>query len=105
MTASRHVPALLTLCLLCAAPAAVAGTRAPLQGPAGDGGECTEADAVAPEVPEAAPAAKPAATAAPKPAAAPTRVHPIVPVRSGGNSDTGNVHAPRWHSFLPGMFR
>ena len=32
-----------------------------------------------------------------------TRIKQIVPARSGG--DDNSTHAPRWHSFLPGMFR
>jgi hypothetical protein len=105
MNASRHTPALLALCLLFAASAATAGNREPrMHGPGGDGGECTETDAGA--APDAAPAAttKPAAATAAKPAAAPGRIKPVVTVRGGGD-DSSSVHAPRWHSFLPGMFR
>lgn len=98
-------PLLLALCV--ASAAAAASTReVAMHGPNGDGGgdvgsDCAAADAV--------PAATAAATSdrrAGKPAkkAPPaTRVRSIVPVRSGG--DEGGAHGPRWHSFLPGMFR
>ena len=108
MNALRHAPALLALCLLSSAAAAAgAGAREPrMHGPGGDGGECTQADAGT--VPDAAPAAttttaKPGATPAVKPPAA-THIKPAITVR-GGSDDGSSVHAPRWHSFLPGMFR
>ena len=107
MNASRHTPALLALCLLFAASAAAAGNREPrLHGPGGDGGACTETDAgAAPDVP-AATSAKPSTTTAAKPATtAPAHIKPVVTVRGGGSDDGSSVHAPRWHSFLPGMFR
>lgn len=107
MNALRHAPALLALCLLSSAAAAAgAGAREPrMHGPGGDGGECTTADAGG--APDAAtPAAKPAATTAAKPATtAPARIKPVVTVRGGGGDDATSTHAPRWHSFLPGMFR
>lgn len=61
----------------------------------GDGGSCPESveDATLP-------ARKPARRAAP----APVKAKPAgTSFRSGGD-DTGRM-APRWHSFLPGMFR
>lgn len=105
MTASRHLPALLALSLLFAASAASAGNVQPrLHGPGGDGGECTAADAGS--APDAAPAAKPPTATTAKPAAAaPARIKPVVTVRGGGGDDATGSHAPRWHSFLPGMFR
>lgn len=106
MTASRHTPALLALCLLFAATAATAGNVQPrMHGPGGDGGECTAADAgSAPDA--AAPATKPATATTAKPAATtPARIKPVVTVRGGGSDDATSAHAPRWHSFLPGMFR
>ena len=109
MNASRHTPALLALCLLFAASAAAAGTREPrMHGPGGDGGECTATDAAATDATADAPAATSAKpSASPKPVAStPARIKPVVTVRGGGGGDdTGSVHAPRWHSFLPGMFR
>jgi hypothetical protein len=111
MNASRHTPVLLALCLLSAASVAAAGTREPrMHGPGGDGGACTATDAAGTDATADAPAitgAKPSAS--PKPVAAtPARIKPVVTVRgsgSGGGDDAGSVHAPRWHSFLPGMFR
>jgi len=93
----RYLP----LCLLLLSAGALAEVRdARMHGPDGDGGsECTEADASDPGD-TASPAAKPAASAA-KPTGA-ARIKPVVTVRGG---DTGSTHAPRWHSFLPGMFR
>jgi hypothetical protein len=111
MNASRHTPALLALCLLFAASAAAAGTREPrMHGPGGDGGECTATDATPADTDATADApagtaTRPSAATAPKPVvSAPARIKPVVTVRGGGD-DTGSVHAPRWHSFLPGMFR
>jgi hypothetical protein len=77
-----------------------------MHGPGGDGGECTQADAAT--ATDAAPVgnpttARPAATTGVKPPAA-TRIKPAITVR-GGSDDGSSVHAPRWHSFLPGMFR
>lgn len=107
MNASRHTLVLLALCLVFAASAAAAGNREPrLHGPGGDGGACTETDAgTAPDVPAAT--ARPATAATAKPAATTTHIKPVVTVRSGsgGGDDGTSVHAPRWHSFLPGMFR
>jgi hypothetical protein len=109
MNASRFTPALLALCLLLAAAAASAGNREPrLHGPNGDGGntECTQGDAgTAPDAPATATptvTTKPGATTAVKPA--PVHAKPAITVR-GGSDDGSSVHAPRWHSFLPGMFR
>jgi hypothetical protein len=107
MNASRHTFALLASCLLFAASAAAAGNREPrLHGPGGDGGACTEADAGAASDAPAAASAKPATAATTKPAAT-THIKPVVTVRGGssGGDDSSSVHAPRWHSFLPGMFR
>jgi hypothetical protein len=76
---------------------AVAGSHeVALHGPNGNGADC---DSVA--------ATTPPDAASPKPVPAPpvkraTHVKPVVTVRDG---DDGSSHAPRWHSFLPGMFR
>jgi hypothetical protein len=110
MTRSHTLSAasLAALCLSCAmASAAVAaGTRdMPLHGPNGDGGSneaCAATDA-APTPATAAQAADAKATKPPAKAPPATRIKAIVPVRSGG--DDSSLHAPRWHSFLPGMFR
>jgi hypothetical protein len=98
MPASRQIPGsrYLLLCLLLLSAGSMAGAReVRLHGPNGDGG-CPDA-------------AIPATGAAPAKAAAPTAAHankikPVITVRGGGD-DTSTSHAPRWHSFLPGMFR
>ena len=101
MTAPRKLPGYryLPLCLLVVASCALAETRdMRVHGPADDtGAECADADA--PEL-AVAPASRKVAVPA-KPAGA-ARIKPVVTVRG---SDDGSAHAPRWHSFLPGMFR
>lgn len=72
-----------------------------LQGPNGDGGTCPEAAAAAAAAAGAdtgstPPARRPAGTHAGKAKATPM-------VR--GNGDAEAAARPRWHSFLPGMFR
>lgn len=96
---------MLSLCLLMlalgVASVASATTRdVAMHGPNGDGGgDCDTTEAATPATARAA-----TDTRATKPAkrAPATRIKPIVPVR-GGDDDAG--HGPRWHSFLPGMFR
>jgi len=88
--------AVLTLCLAFAGTAAGASHEVALHGPNGNGGDC-----------DAAPATAPPESASPKPVPTPpvkraAHVKPVVTVRDG---DAGAGHAPRWHSFLPGMFR
>ena len=98
---SLSLPTLVLALGLVSAGAAAATRDVALHGPNGDGGsDCGGTDAV-PAV--AAPVA--ADAKATKPAKKPpaTRIKPIVPVRGGG--DDTSTHAPRWHSFLPGMFR
>ena len=91
----------LAFCLLLLSFAAGAHAREiPLHGPNGNGGGACADDAGAPLAAEA-PVAKSAPETSPRnKARAPT------PLRggSGGGGDDG-LHAPRWHSFLPGMFR
>ncbi len=106
MTASRnlHRYRLLSLCLLLASAGAFAEARdVRMQGPNSGGGECVEANAdldqdVVPGVDAAATAAQ-----ATKPTGS-TRIKPVIGVR-GGDAGGSNAHSPRWHSFLPGMFR
>jgi hypothetical protein len=86
----------LCLFLLCAS-AMVSARDVRMHGANGDGGACAE------------PASAPAATTAPqpKPAATTATGHGKVktpPLFRGGDDDTTS-HMPRWHSFLPGMFR
>ncbi|NUS39743.1 MAG: hypothetical protein HOQ02_12070 [Lysobacter sp.] len=95
----RFAFCLLLLCL--AAGAQARDIR--MHGPNGDGGGSCADDSSAPlanllPATRATPAAPLHRDGRPK---APTTL------RSGGSSggdDTG-MHAPRWHSFLPGMFR
>ena len=71
--------------------------EARLSGANGDGGACPDlATAATAEEPAAKP--RPATPAARKPA------KPTTTTARGG-SDGGRVSAPRWDSFLPGMFR
>ena len=99
MPASRQIPGsrYLLLCLLLLSAGSMAGAReVRLHGPNDDGG-CPDG-------------ATPTAAAAPAKAATPTAAHatskikPVITVRGGGDDSTTS-HAPRWHSFLPGMFR
>ena len=106
MTASRnlHRYRLLSLCLLLASAGAFAEARdVRMQGPNSGGGECVEAD---PDIdPDVVPGVDATATAkqATQPAGS-TRIKPVIGVR-GGDAASGGAHSPRWHSFLPGMFR
>ena len=69
---------------------------------AGDSGGCP-AELVAAKA-EAAEKDNDTVTRAAKPTPSPVRAKPTV--RGADTSSTGNrLHAPRWHSFLPGMFR
>lgn len=84
----------LSLCflLLCASTTVLARDIR-MQSANGEEGTCPSAEA------DAQDEAKPAVT----PAAAPAkRVKQPATVRGGDNART---HGPRWHSFLPGMFR
>jgi hypothetical protein len=85
----------LALCLLLLALSPVASARdVRMHGPNGDGGACND--------PPATP------VIAPAPAKhLPVALHGKVktpPLFRGGDDDS-SAHAPRWHSFLPGMFR
>ena len=94
---SRSVLFLLLLC----ASASVAARDVRMQGANGDGGHCPE---IAAAVAEAeAPASKPvrSTTSTTKPSK-PAKSTPA----ARGDSDGGTrIQPPRWHSFLPGMFR
>jgi len=83
----------LCLFLLCSS-AMVSARDVRMHGPNGDGGACSE------------PASAPAAVAS-KPASTSAISHAKVktpPLFRGGDDDS-TPHMPRWHSFLPGMFR
>ncbi|MFC7302564.1 hypothetical protein [Cognatiluteimonas weifangensis] len=99
MPASRSIQGsryLLPCLLLLSAGAMATGRDVRLHGPNGDGGSCPDATPA-----PATPADKPAAPAA---ASRNGKIKPVITVRGSG-SDDGSSHTPRWHSFLPGMFR
>ena len=82
------------LCLLLLSLSAFADARdVRMHGANGDGGAESNV-APAPVPAPARPAASPASHVKAK----------TPPLFRGGDEDTG-PHAPRWHSFLPGMFR
>ena len=94
---------LVPLCLLLASAGAFAEARdVRMHGPNSGGGECVEADTDSAKTDAPAVDAEGTATPATKPAGASTRIKPVMGVRG---SDGGGGHSPRWHSFLPGMFR
>lgn len=86
------------LILLCASPLAFGRDARP----SGDTSDCRDSVITVPS-PAQAPVKRPPAVAAHKPKPATTVTH-----TSGGGGDDGGggmTRAPRWHSFLPGMFR
>jgi hypothetical protein len=83
------------LLLLCASMSVAAGGMQ-RSGANGDGGTCPEVIAAGGEEPQIARAGKPAAATARNRTDKPA-------VSRGGDQNT--VRPPRWHSFLPGMFR
>lgn len=93
---TRRIPMLVVLPLCLAFAGAAAAGEVALHGPNGNGGDCDR------------PATAPPETASPKPVPAPaikrSAIKPVVSVRSG-DSDDSSGNTPRWHSFLPGMFR
>jgi hypothetical protein len=87
-------------CLLLVCVSATAGARdIRMQGANGDGGRCPEVAAAAAEATASTDKAHPAA------AAPASRSKVAKPASARGGSDTPRISAPRWHSFLPGMFR
>lgn len=92
---TRFASCLLLLCLCAGAHA----RDIRMHGPNGDGGGSCSDEASAP-LASLVPAAKPT----PAPAAHLGKPKAPTALRSGGDDSTG-MHAPRWHSFLPGMFR
>jgi len=83
----------LCLLLLCASSLATA-REVRMHGPNGDGGTCPEAAASA--------AATPAAAKHAPVVNRPGKARAPAAFRNGGDDTT---RTPRWHSFLPGMFR
>lgn len=96
---SRAALSRIALCLLLgASPMAMAAHEVSMHGPNGDGGSCPDATAASAT---ATPVAKSVA-----PTASHIKPKPAIGLRGGGSDDgVGASHAPRWHSFLPGMFR
>lgn len=87
----------LCLILLCASPLAFGRDVRP----SGDVGDCRDSVITVPS-PAQAPVKKPASVAhKPKPVAGTTHTS-----GGGGTDDSAGLpRVPRWHSFLPGMFR
>ena len=85
------------LCLLLLCSSAMVSARdVRMHGANGDGGACSE--------PASAPAG--AVTTAAKPATTPASHAKVkAPTLFRGGDDDSTPHTPRWHSFLPGMFR
>ena len=90
-------PFLMSLALLSASPLAFARDARP----SGDTGDCRDSVITVPS---------PAQTPVKRPTAVVQKAKPTAATShtsGGGGSDdsTGMPRAPRWHSFLPGMFR
>jgi hypothetical protein len=95
----RLSPILLSVALLCASGLGMAAESRQL-GPDGDG-SCPETAAASNEATDET---DPDAAAAP--ARRTQKAKPAPATRSGGGNASGQRNtAPRWHSFLPGMFR
>jgi hypothetical protein len=88
----------IALCLLLVCLSSAAGAREMRLQAGSDDGSCPEITAAVAEA--EGPASKPRAAA---PAASRTKASKPAAGRSTGDSQ--RVQAPRWHSFLPGMFR
>lgn len=87
----------IAVCLILLSASSLAGARdMRMHAANGDGGDCPEASTSA--------AAAPAATAKPAPVAIAHTKAKTPPLFRGGDDDS-MPHMPRWHSFLPGMFR
>ena len=87
----------IALCLILICLCTAASAREMRQGAGSDDGSCPEIAAAVAEAEANAPVSKPRGAT------------PAVRNKSGKSSgargDTQRVQAPRWHSFLPGMFR
>lgn len=90
------------LLLLCLA-AGVHARDIRMHGPNGDGGGSCADESSAP-LASLAPAGK-ATPAAPVHRAGKPKAPTALRSGGGGGGDDTGMHAPRWHSFLPGMFR
>jgi hypothetical protein len=85
----------LCLFLLCSS-AMVSARDVRMHGANGDGGACAE---------PASPAGAIATTAKPATTTAASHAKIKAPTLFRGGDDDATPHMPRWHSFLPGMFR
>ena len=85
----------LCLLLVCAC-VSIDAREMRLAGANGDGGGCPDLTAAA--TPDDT-VEKPRATSQP------ARAKPAKPATKRATGDAGRVSTPRWHSFLPGMFR
>jgi hypothetical protein len=95
----RPNPILLSVVLLCASGLGMAAESRQLS-PDGDG-NCPETAAISNEANDEVDA-----DAAAAPARRTQKAKPAPAARSGGGNGAGQRNtAPRWHSFLPGMFR
>jgi hypothetical protein len=94
----RPSPILLSVALLCASGQLMA-TESRQMGPDG-GGSCPESTAAGNEVVDET---DPDAAAAPARRTQKTSKPAATPKASNGGGNRGGT--PRWHSFLPGMFR
>jgi hypothetical protein len=95
----RLSPILLSVALLCASGVGMAAESRQLS--ADGDGSCPETAAASNEATDEA---DPDAAAAP--ARRTQKAKPTPAARSGGGNGAGQRNtAPRWHSFLPGMFR
>lgn len=95
----RLSPILLSVALLCASGLGMAAESRQLS-PDGDG-SCPDTATASNEVADDVDA-----DAAAAPARRTQKAKPAPAARSGGGNGTGQrSSAPRWHSFLPGMFR
>jgi hypothetical protein len=95
----RTSPFLLSIALLCASGQVLASESRQV-GPDGDG-NCPETVATGNDVTDEL---DPDAAAAPARRAQKSKPAPASRA-SGGNGGVQRSNAPRWHSFLPGMFR
>ncbi len=70
-----------------------------MHGPNGEGGGSC------PDTTTPAPATTAPSKTAPETASHGGKTKPVISVRGSTGGDDGSSHSPRWHSFLPGMFR
>lgn len=90
----------IALLLMCACSVAMA-RGIPSHGANGDGGSCPEITAAKAQAEQKAPLHEAPERGG---ALAPAGGGKPAPARESGNAN-GRMQAPRWHSFLPGMFR